>query len=136
MDEAARREDPTDARVAAAMGLTWDERRCRICGWALGEKDGLRWGCTPESCAQRPAPAHRADTPAPYTTDIAAAWQVVTYLHKQDVWMERLEQIGHEMWRCCLEVRPRDGRAWVQGVGATAPEAICCAALLVIERHL
>lgn len=131
--QAARREEPTDARIAALMGLVWDERRCRVCGWPFAHVRYHTAACTPESCSMRPAPERRADTPAPYTTDLAAAWRVVTYLRERDVWMERLEQLGEEIWRCCFEVRPRDAGRWVQGVGGTAPEAICAAAAPVLE---
>lgn len=65
-----------DALVAHdVMAEVWDESRCRICGWPLKEK--LEDGCVPENCCLRPAPARRADAPAPYSTDLETAWRIV-----------------------------------------------------------
>lgn len=43
-----------------ALGHTWDESRCRICGWPLDLKDEV--GCLPNNCSMRPVPKERADS--------------------------------------------------------------------------
>lgn len=69
-----------DALVAEqVMGLTWDESRCRVCGWPLKEK--LEDGCVPENCSLRPGPIRRADSSPRYSTDLLEAWKVVEKEH-------------------------------------------------------
>lgn len=60
------------------MGITWDESRCRICGWPFADS-GIG-GCTKDSCSMRPRPKFRADSVCNYSTDLATAWQVVNHL--------------------------------------------------------
>lgn len=62
MDNRAR-----DALIEQALGIVWNEARCRICGWPLRDD-----GCQPGDCAQRPRPTRRADEPAPYTSNYTA----------------------------------------------------------------
>lgn len=60
-----------DALVdATVFGRSWPDDRCRVCGWPF-RADG---GCMSDNCSMRPAPARRADEPAHYSRDIAAAW--------------------------------------------------------------
>jgi len=69
-----------DALVAEqVMGFTWDESRCRVCGWPLKEK--LEDGCVPENCSLRPGPVRRADSPPRYSTELLEAWKIVDKEH-------------------------------------------------------
>lgn len=66
---------------AHVIGIAWDETRCRVCGWPLANDPfTASGGCLPGSCSMRPVPERRADEPAPYSTDIAVAWQVAERL--------------------------------------------------------
>lgn len=66
-------------------GYAWDEARCRVCGWPLGE--WLLGVCTPESCSMRPAPPNRADSVAPVSTDDAVALAALErFAKKRKVW--------------------------------------------------
>lgn len=68
-----------DALVAEkVMGIVWDETRCPVCGWPFARNASE--GCVPNNCSMRPRPARRADEPLPYSTDIAAAWQVIDHI--------------------------------------------------------
>lgn len=108
------------------LEIVWDESCCRVCGWPLMS------GCQSGNCSQRPAPKHRADAPAHYSTDIAAAWAVVEAVERRGLWIE----VG----LCNGEHGPQK-RAWCNVgeyglLGAyvaevyadTAPLAICRAA--------
>jgi len=64
-----------DAAVHLLMGRTWDESRCRVCGWPLA--DSSDEGCFPDDCCMRPPPARRADETPCYSTNPASAWQLV-----------------------------------------------------------
>lgn len=122
-----------DALVAdGVMGIVWDESRCRMCGWLVAQTQ--EQGCTKDLCAFVEPPATRADEPAHYSTDIAAAWKVV----------DRMRELG---FGCKIDVEPKahdmkpavefydyssdsmddykDGHAWDEAV----PCAICRAAL-------
>lgn len=65
-----------------AFGRTWDEMRCRVCGWPV--KQSVGEGCTAGSCSMRPAPSTRADEPAHYSTDPAAS----------DKLLDRMRELG------------------------------------------
>lgn len=111
------------------MGIVWDEARCRVCGWLF-----RRGGCLPNDCSMRPLPAIHADTPAPCSTDIGAAWLVV----------ERL--VGERGWFFDLGNKPSDPgdmehnfvwnaffRRTVVGPDAATPMlAICLSALAAV----
>ncbi len=61
-----------DQRFAALVeGYVWDEARCRVCGWPLGE--WVLGVCTQKSCSMRPVPSPRADSVAPVSTEDSAA---------------------------------------------------------------
>lgn len=122
-----------DALVAReVMEETWDESRCRICGWPLKEK--LQDGCVPESCCLRPAPERRADAPAPYSTDLETAWRVVDKVHlcvHRAGSTEPFYWVGHPSDQGGGMVGDVDNRTL--GTGETAPLAISRSALKILE---
>jgi hypothetical protein len=82
-----------DALVAEkVLGQTWDESRCRICGWPIYEFPGE--GCTIDDCSLRPLPKTRKDEPAHFTTD---AWACALVL-------DEIERRGW-IWAMCLTKR-------------------------------
>lgn len=121
-----------DALVSQhVMRNQWDESRCRVCGWPLAT--AADEGCTADSCSMRPKPERRADEPAPYSTEIAAAWQVVETLAAQNWTMS----LG---WKGADRVYANTAEVVFQQMGSgdyrtahavadTAPLAICIAAL-------
>lgn len=128
-----------DALVVERVGLVWDEARCRVCGWPLINADLMSSsvGCTVDSCAQRPKPARRADEPALYSTDIAAAWQVVAAMEARGYWcrMQTPFRPG-DSYRAGFTlhgVSGWNGRPDHWTAAETLPLAICCAALKAIE---
>jgi hypothetical protein len=79
-----------DALVhAEVMGIKWDEKRCRICGWPLYER--IEQGCVLENCCLRPAPARRADSIPPYSTEFHMAWLIVEKMAEKhsDLYIEK-----------------------------------------------
>jgi ABA sandwich protein len=119
------------------MGIAWDEKRCRICGWPLKER--LEDGCIPESCCLRPSPDRRADEPAPYSTDLTVAWLVAERIKAKHEWAFTIQYLG-------MEAEKPWWVGWVQefstgsgptevysseeyGTGDTLAEAICRAGL-------
>jgi hypothetical protein len=69
--------------------------------------------------------------PPPYSTDIGAAWAVVEWLTA--LWRGgfHLDREGSAGWECASEdAYCRTHMKYVGGTGATAPEAICRAALV------
>lgn len=137
------------------MGQAWDESRCRVCGWTMAVRRSCDASCLPGSCAQRPVPVRRADTPPPYSTDIAAAWRVVEHLREQGWWVKityvtgcfrnDLDRPGYQVeFRCVtrpyddddgfVDVPPERYSDWHKlGESETLPEAICLAALQVVQ---
>lgn len=122
-----------DAMVAReVMGEVWDESRCRICGWPLVEK--LKDGCVADSCSFRPVPDRRADAPAPYSTDLLAAWQIVD---KEHLCVHRAGSpqpfywVGYPSDRGGGMVADMENKTL--GTGETAPLAICRSALKILE---
>lgn len=130
-----------DARVERdVMKLMWDESRCRVCGWPVDAPIGA---CTVDGCSQRPRPNVRADEPAHYSTDIAAAWPVLEEMRKvgkplylipyKDGWM-----VGHDNGEGYLDHQDSafggtvDSHIFGSAVAATAPHAICLAALKAV----
>lgn len=65
------------------MGVVWDEKRCRTCGWPLRER--IEDGCVPENCALRPGPDTPVSQAAPYSKDLALAMKV----------FDRMRELGH-----------------------------------------
>jgi hypothetical protein len=63
----------------------------------------------------------------PYSTDIAAAWEVVEKMSEQwpQYQLAKIEDGWSVMWGF-------DGYGWPEATGKTAPEAICKAALLAV----
>ena len=116
-----------DALVAEkVMGGIWDEGRCRICGWSL-VPDGEA-GCWKDNCSMRPPPERSADEPAPYSTDIAAAWRIVEKMAATHALSIDYDPVYPDEWTC-----------WMQGAGdsvspsaESAPLAICLAALQAV----
>jgi len=78
-----------DALVAEkVLGQTWDENRCRICGWPIYEFPID--GCTIDDCSLRPLPKKRADEPAHFTTDARACALVLDEIERRG-WAWSLE---------------------------------------------
>lgn len=67
-------DDALNVALAEAMGIVWDESRCRVCGWPLDRIEQIF--CRPGDCAQRPVPSRRADSPPDYCSDHTAAASV------------------------------------------------------------
>lgn len=130
-----------DARVhTEVMGRVWDESRCRVCGWPLIMRDstgGIQHHCWPDNCSMRPLPKTRADAIPAYSTDIAAAWQVIEKLSQpENHWQVRLTEYNADEWFCDIakflnSLGPPPNHI---GEGFTAPEAICRAALLLAKE--
>lgn len=84
-----------DALVAEkVMGLTWDEKRCRVCGWPLvpqGEQ-----GCWVSNCSLRPRPERMADEPAHYSTNFGMAYSVVEHLRARGLAFDSYGSGAHE----------------------------------------
>jgi hypothetical protein len=135
-----------DALVhSKVMGISWDESRCRVCGWPLAPE--WKSGCVVGNCSMRYRTHHgRADDPPAYSENIALAWQVV----------ERMETFGKFGYSCVIgtnalsngqqrgvkfypaiqgaghsifDADPHDG---ADAVSDSVPEAICIAALRTI----
>lgn len=120
-----------DALVAEkVMGITWDNSRCRVCGWPI--RDRVEDGCVAENCSRRPGPDRWADAPAPYSTDLAAAWAIV---EKEHLCIHPASCNPPFYW----VGYPRDLKAGMVadvenptlGTAETAPLAICRSALKV-----
>jgi len=119
------------------MGFVWDERRCRVCGWPLAET--AEKGCVPDNCSLRPRPQVMADEPAPYSTEMTAAWQVLELLKKIDLVRielgpeESIVKVGHYGFA--------DNGGWGEWYGKCEAEAgpgelalaICRAALKAVS---
>lgn len=116
-----------DQLVSDTIFGPWDESRCRVCGWKI-VPDGVR-GCWKDSCSLRPPPSRRADEPLPFSTDIAAAWEVVEKLGR-GFELHRSQIPDDEPWAVYRTIGVTSRHlAW----GATAPLAICLAALEAVE---
>lgn len=116
-----------DALIAEkVIGAKWDESRCRVCGFSL-DPDGKM--CRSDDCSMRPVPARRADAIAPYSTDIAAAWQVVERL--------RFCVVTRVMSRGTYKAIAKVSRSkpQVSAHAETAPLAICRAALVACGKQ-
>jgi len=68
--------------------------------------------------------------PPQYSTDIAAAWEVVEKMSEQwpQYQLAKIEDGWSVMWGF-------DGYGWPEATGKTAPEAICKAALLAVTEE-
>ena len=94
---------------------------CRVSGggaWVVIEYDYHEWG-------------HKVVRPLPYSTDIAAAWEVVEKLEADGIGRLELVRLGwdwNRVWRATFfSTALTEG---VTGKADTAPLAICLAALL------
>lgn len=125
-----------DALVAEkVMGLVWDKTRCRVCGWPLAPS--REDGCVAGDCSMRPPPRYRVDEPPPYSTDIAAAWQVVGKMREHGyrlslrTWVQSADAMA-------VFVDPK--REWAAEDGEittdTASLAICRAALKALNVEI
>lgn len=66
--------------------------------------------------------------PPPYSTDIAAAWEVAEWLRK---WYGQFSLVAGLQWHCMHEEMKPD---W--GSGETMPLAVCRAALLTVLKKV
>lgn len=71
----------------------------------------------------------REHSPAHYSTDISAAWEVVEKLEGRFIW----DFNSHKNWRVRLATYDRKDWRLVEGEAATAPLAICLAALKAVK---
>lgn len=108
------------------MGYAWDEKRCRVCGWPLAAS--VDEGCVADNCSQRPLPKHRAGTPSPYTTDIAAAFQVVGKM-ENEFQFHMNTTCDKGLWDVTVCLLPSLEKPIACLVFMPLPEAICIAAL-------
>lgn len=121
-----------DALVAEkVMGLR--VKRNRITGLMTVDPDSGNTERGLHPVASIVPPLHR------YSTDISAAWEVVEKIVSltcdESFHLDSLGFDGEE-WRCILW-QINDEKSWslrVVGEAATAPEAICLAALKAVER--
>ena len=121
-----------DAWIAEhVFGFVWDERRCRICGWLIGEKC-----CRPnDDCSMRPHPERRADAPGRYSTDISAACEVLENMREKGygltIFTSETEGYGAIVTRY---IKGRlQNEAW-PGKADTPALAICLAAKSATEE--
>jgi hypothetical protein len=108
------------------MHLEWDETRCRVCGWAITPSLWPTHGCTSTSCSLRPPPARRADAPAPYSTELWAAWLVVEELGRRERPV-RLQDSLAGMWSAWCWPATNS-----ESYGETPMLALCRAALKAV----
>ncbi len=94
-----------DALAHSLLGPPWDESRCRVCGWPLG--DLSRWSlgggveprpvcCVATDCCERPVPKVRADAPPPYSTSRTKAGLLLEEIERRGLaeeFMARLEYL-------------------------------------------
>jgi len=105
------------------MGFLPDPTRCDRCGWKLAET--VEDGCVKENCSMRPMPPRRV--PPPYSTNVAAAFQVFANL---PLHWRCLRQLDADTW--AIEESGPDYHDLVIASAPTAPHAICLAALKAI----
>jgi Phage ABA sandwich domain len=135
-----------DAEVAEkVMELVWDARRCRICGWPLDKGPspfslinrgrGVVAGCVENSCSLRPAPQHRADAPAPYSSEWPAAMQVVEAMRRRGYQLFLRTWVGVEDVQANFVGTATSAHPGLGGscTDDTGPLAICRAALRALE---
>jgi hypothetical protein len=67
----------------------------------------------------------------PYSTDIALAWRVLEQFPSEKLVEDWWGAPAANRWGCIIAPRALDRRA--EGYGATAPEAICRAALAAVR---
>lgn len=120
-----------DAEIhARVMGIEWDASRCRVCGWKLAGH--IMDGCVADNCAMRPHPYPRADAPPHYSTDIAAAFQVVEKM--RDRGAELTLATKFNAWRVHIGFAAPDYRSILE-YADTPPLAICRAALAALDSR-
>lgn len=68
-----------------------------------------------------------------YSTDIAAAWQVIDYLRERNIWLYSLEQRWSNLTRAIFEWQdPEHGSRHALALEDTPMLAICAAALKAV----
>ena len=126
-----------DQLVSEAIFGPWDESLCRVCGWKI-VPDGEQ-GCWHDNCSLRPPPTRRADEPQAYSTEIAAASEIVEKLQPNLYLSLTVEQ--HEGRQ--YATADFTGDRWVdltqhfeaEAEAETAPLAICLAALEAVRAR-
>lgn len=122
-----------DAMIAErVMGAKWeaigDNGRTLLCigSEASGDRRNLAWR-KPDQCLMT------LFSLPPYSTSIAAAWEVVEKMTK-DGRAVFIDSAGFdpEMWRVCVSADDPEGQ--LPSEAATAPLAICLAALEAVEH--
>lgn len=118
--------EPTDRELDAAvaekvMGIAWDEKRCRVCGWPIVLEDNPGPGCWVTNCSLRPPPDRRADEPAYYSTDRNAAGLV----------LERIGELG--LQRRFINILWHEKTVW-ELLTAT-PRQLCEVAFACVEKE-
>lgn len=115
------------------MRVTWDESRCRVCGWPMDLGEGQGPTCLPDNCSMRPAPQRRADAIPAYSSDIAMAWPVVEQMRAEGFYID-VEAYSWGYSARCSRAGKGDEDIWIDGApfkADAAPEAIARAALSV-----
>lgn len=100
----------------------------KVMGWTRTEHLGLK-----RTVWNIPAPSYIewADDPPPFSTDIAAAWEVVERLRAN--YSFQISADSSSDWECYLENEDLD-ISHVSARSETAPHAICLAALKTVEK--
>jgi hypothetical protein len=123
-----------DERVhREVMGIQWDAKRCRVCGWPLSFDRGT--GCVVGDCSYRGEFHGRADEAPSYSENLLLAWRVVEKLKADGIYLG-IDNFGYdgEEWRVCVSLPDPEGYEAVEA--ETAPLAICLAALKAIESRV
>jgi Phage ABA sandwich domain len=107
-----------------------DPTRCECCGGPL--KTTVEDGCVPDTCSARPLTERKFADPVPYSTNIAAAWQVLEAL--RPVHLELHYFPDRDSWQCNIGNGPltHNYRMTQDQWQKTAPMAICFAALKAV----
>jgi hypothetical protein len=116
----------------------------KVMGWEpVNDPDTGLWWRVPKG-GYNPSGFQSEDAPPAYSTDIAAAWQVVEKITRplanirNGEWcLDRLgyrccehdEDGVHGEWRCSFRAYKGEDDEWVHVTASTAPLAICLAAL-------
>lgn len=104
----------------------WSEERCRICGWPLA--DSAENGCVEGNCSLRPIPEKRADSPAPYSSEIEYAWLVLEKMRERGLYVGfDSNAASPDVWR--FWAQDEEGEYVASGEAPTAPLAACKMAL-------
>lgn len=123
-----------DAEVLkSVMGWSWDESICEVCGWPLDAD--VPSACRINNCSVRPRPAVTAKEKsiAHYSTDIAAAMEVVGKMCERG-WRVSLNTHAIEpSWSTEMFYWEGNNCRREHAESNSLPEAICRAALSAIQ---